>query len=281
MAAIRKKINIIYTIMRKNILLLFVFVTFILNAQETLSKEEIKQKTDSILVEGNLLYQYEKAAWVSTDQALALKDIKKKFGGYLIYQSGDSIKAIILEKSQDSCIYEMTYLKDFSIPCKENLISRGLNDLEKKLQSIKKKLFKEVFTSKYQISCPEGYNLNMELIPYELGYKLYIIAGTSKSEVIPFGNDYIFFADKNGEITSWRKFHSRLISMMTKYNGETVRSISHSHLRVEPFISATDICTFKLYGSLYGLKQFEVYSPALSTSFTYDIVKNTIESGDK
>lgn len=267
--------------MRKTFLLLFVFTTLILNAQETLSKQEIKQKTDSILVEGNLLYQYEKAAWVSTDQALALKDIKKKFGGYLIYQSGDSIKAIIQEKGQDNCIYEMTYLKDFSIPNKENLVSRELNELEKKLQSIKMKLLEDIFTSKYQISCPEGYNLNIELIPYESGYKLYIIAGTSKSDVIPFGNDYIFFADKNGEITSWRKFHSRLISTMTKYNGETVRGVTHSHLRTEPFISATDICTFKLYGSLSGLKQFEVYSPALSLYFTYDIDKNTIESGEK
>ena len=263
--------------MRKTILLLFVFTTVLLNAQVSLTKEEIKRKTDSILVEGNLLYQFEKAAWVSTDQALALKDIKKKFGGYLIYQSEDSIKAVILEKGQNNCIYEMTYFKDFSMPTKENLISRELTDSEKKLLSIKTKLINSIFTPTYQISCPEGYNLNVELIPYELGYKLYILAGTSKSNVIPFGNDYIFFADKKGEITSWRKFHSRLISMMTKYNGETVRGITHSHLRTEPFISATDICTFKLYGSLYGLKEFKVLSTALSKYFTYDLNKNTIE----
>jgi len=267
--------------MRKTVLILFVFVTILLNAQVTFSKEEIKQKTDSILVEGNLLYQYEKVAWVSNDQALALKDIKKKFGGYLIYQSGDSVKAIILEKDKDVCMYEMTYYKNFSIPVKEELISRELTDGEKKLQSIKKKLIEDIFTQKYQITCPEGYSLNIELIPYVSGYKLYIIAGTSKSDVIPFGNDYIFFADKNGEITSWRKFHSRLISAMTKFNGETVTGITHSHLRAEPFISATDICTFKLYGNMYGLKQFKVYSPELSLYFTYNSDKDTIESGDE
>lgn len=267
--------------MRKIVLLLFVFVAVLLNAQETFSQEEIKQKTDSILAEGNLLYQYEKVAWVSTDQALALKDIKQKFGGYLIYQSGDSIKAIILEKGQDNCIYEMTYFKDLSIPSKENLVTRKLNDAEKKLQAIKTKLVNDIFTPKYQITCPEGYSLNVELIPYASGYKLYIIPGTSKSGVIPFGNDYIFFADKNGEITSWRKFHSRLIPTMTKYNGETVKGVFHSHLRTEPFISATDICTFKLYAVFSGLKQFQVYSPTLSLSFTYDMDKNTIVSEDK
>jgi len=125
-----------YKQMKHTILLLFAFTTFMLNAQVTLSKDEIKQKTDSILVEGDLLYQYEKAAWVSTDQSLALKDIKKKFGGYFIYKSGDSIKAIILEKGHDKCIYEMTYINDFSIPNKENLVSRELNELEKKLLSL-------------------------------------------------------------------------------------------------------------------------------------------------
>lgn len=263
--------------MKKTILLLFALTTFMLNAQVSLTKEEIKQKTDSILVEGNLLYQYEKAAWVSTDIAMAIKEIKDKFGGYLIYQSGDSIKAIILDKGQNNCIYEMTYLKDLHIPFREQPITRELNNLERNLQSTKKKLMDEILTSKYQIGSPEGFSLNFELIPYDLGYKLYIIAGTSKSDVIPFGNDYVFCADKNGEITSWRKLHSRLIPTMTKYNGETVRGIVHSHLRTEPFISATDICTFKLYGSLYGLKEFKVLSTALSNYFIYNLDKNTIE----
>ena len=68
---------------------------------------------------------------------------------------------------------------------------------------------------------------------------------------------------------------------MTKFNGETVTGITHSHLRAEPFISATDICTFKLYGNMYGLKQFKVYSPELSLYFTYNTDKNTIETGEE
>ena len=122
--------------------------------------------------------------------------------------------------------------------------------------------------------------MNIELIPYELGYKLYIIAGTSKSDMIPFGNDYIFFADKNGEITSWRKFHSRLIPTMTKYEGKTVIGIIHSHLVNEPFMTATDICTFRLYGTISGVKKFEVLSTALSKVFTYDLESGTIKFKD-
>jgi len=266
--------------MRKITILFFVFVTTVLWGQEKISNEEIKQKTDSIITEGNLLYQFEKVAWVSTDQALSLKDIKQQYGGYLIYQSGDSVKAIILDKGRENCIYEMTYIRDFTIPSNEVLISRSLTDKENELLSVKNKIMESISTPAYPVTCQDGYNLNFELIPYEQGYKLYILTGTAKKDVIPLGNDYIFFADKNGEITSWRKFHSRLISTMTNYNGEKVTEITHSHLRTEPYISATDICTFKLYGSYYGLKQFKVLSTALSKYFTYDSDKNTIESKD-
>lgn len=267
--------------MKKIVLFLFISIPFLAYGQVNLSKEEIKQKTDSILAEGNLLYRYERVAWVSNDHALEISLIRKKFGGYLVYQSGDSIKAIILEKGQNNCIYEMTYFQNYSVPMREVFATRKLNDLEEKLQSIKIKITNQVFTPAYKVTCAEGYNLNIDLIPVESGYKLYILTGTSKPEVIPMGNDYVFFTDKNGEITSWRKFHSRLIPAMTKIDGEKVRGLTHSHLRTEPFISATDICTFKLYGGMYGLKQFKVLSTALSKYFTYDSEKNTIETEDE
>lgn len=266
--------------MKKVIILFFVFTAVLLQGQVKLLKEEIKQKTDSILAEGNLLYRYEKAAWVSTDLAMSLKEVKDNFGGYLIYKSGDSIKAIILGKEHNTCIYEMTFLRDLKNPVLELLVPRKLTETEEKLQSIKLKIVKQVFTPDYKVTCAEGYNLVIELIPCETGYKFYILTGTTKKDVIPMGNDYIFFADQNGDVTSWRKFHSVLIPAYAKIQGQKVREITHSHLRAEPFISATDICTFKLYGDYYGLKEFKVLSTALSKYFTYNSDKNTIESED-
>jgi hypothetical protein len=250
------------------------------SGQLKLSKEEIKQKNDSILAEGDLLYRYEKAAWVSTDLAMSLKDIKENFGGYLIYRSVDSIKAIILGKDHATCIYEMTFFGDPTNPFRESFENRKLNDTEEELQSIKTKMVKESLQPAYQVVCAEGYSLVIELIPYESGYKLYVLTGTSKRDIIPMGNDYVFFAGTDGEITSWRKFHSELIPAKTKIQDQKVLSIIHTHLVSEPFISATDICTFRLYAGFYGLKQFKVLSTALSKCFTYDSVKNSIETED-
>ncbi|MDD4968008.1 MAG: hypothetical protein PHT07_01115 [Paludibacter sp.] len=267
--------------MKRIIFLFFVFTTVLLSGKEKYSKAEIRQKTDSILAEGNLLYRYEKAAWVSTDLAMSMKEVKDNFGGYLIYKSEDSIKAIILGKDHSTCIYEMTFFKDGTNPYKELLVNRKLSVLEEELQVIKVKIMNEALTPAYAVNWPEGYSLAMEMIPCETGYKLYMLIGTSKKDVIPMGNDYIFFADKKGAITSWRKFHSMVIPAMATYKGEKVVGVVHSHLMAEPFITATDICNFKLYGyDYYGLKDFKVVSSALSKLFTYDAIKNTIETID-
>ena len=264
--------------MRIQVILIFLFGLSILGkAQNELTEQQIKAKTDSILIEGNLLFQYEKAAWISIDLAMEQKNIKKKFGGYIVYQKIDTIKTIILNKD-NQCVYELSFINDFSSPTKEVLSLRELNENESKLLTIKNKILNQIVEKKYEVSCPDGFSLNMELIPFASGYKLYILTGTSQSQIIPFGNDYLFLTDPNGEILSMRKFHSRLISTMTKGpNGEQVTESIHSHLRTEPFISATDICTFKLYGSLYGQNEFKVYSPGLSTYFTYSLIDNNIK----
>ena len=267
--------------MRKSLLLLFcVLAATTIFGKVKLSKEEIVLKNDSILAEGNLLYRYEKAAWVSTDLAMSLKEVKESFGGYLIYQSGDSIKAIILGKDSGTCIYEITYLHDATTPFMERLLNRKLSDKEEELQALKLKIVKEALTPKYKVTCAEGYSLVIELIPCTKGYKLYILTGTSKQGIIPMGNDYIFITDDNGDITSWRKFHSVLIPTKTKIEGEKIIEAIHSHLMAEPFITASDICTFKLYGDYYGLKRFKVVSTALSKCFTFDADKNTILTED-
>ena len=98
----------------------------------------------------------------------------------------------------------------------------------------------------------------------------------SKGRAIPFGNDYLFIANKEGEIQSWKKFHSRLIPVEATEQMPMIAFPVHSHLKYEPFISATDICTFRLYYNKTGSTKFAVYSTALSMYFIYELATNTI-----
>lgn len=235
-----------------------------------------RQCTDSILKEADILYRYESAAWVATDMALQHEKIKNDFGGYLVYSSGDTVKVSVRSKNSGRRIYSLSFTTNVRKPVLEEFTDRDLTSNELNLWTIKQKITSNATSGNYGVSCPEGYNLNLQLLPSSTNYKLYIFTGTSQSNVIPFGNDYLFLADAKGNILTSHKFHSRLISLATRYNDNPVVSLVHSHLRTEPYISATDICTFRLYAPIYGLKTFSVLSTALGMYFEYNIDTNAI-----
>jgi len=250
-------------------------------AQTDLTEAQIKAKCDSILEEANLLYSYEKAAWIATDLAGENKKVIKKMSGYFVRQSNDTLYALMMNK-KDECIAEFAFTDDSSDPAKSVFRTRKLTAQEQKLWSVRNGAIDQILKKPYPVESPPGYSLNVILIPDASGYKLYLLTGTSKSNVIPFGNDYLFWLDPEGKIESMHKFHSRLIPAETRGpDGEQVIKMMHSHLKTEPFITATDICTFKLYARLYGLNEFSVYSPALSKYFTYKLDQDIVEVSDK
>ena len=264
--------------MKKLSLLVFVslFSSIMLAQTIKVSENELKMQLDSVLAEGNLLYKYEKAAWISTDLAQENKTVKKDYGGFFVYEEQGEIRAIILGKNFQNCIAEYSFENNFSKPKLIKTESRELSNKEKDLLEVRDRIVENLSNKEYGVVISEGYSPNLILLPFAGKYKLYIIMGTSQVDVIPFGNDYLFIADKNGKIESWQKFHSRIIPGYTKMNGSKVTSLAHSHLRTTPLMTATDICTFMLYAPLYEIDTFSVYSPALGKYMTYSLKDNKI-----
>lgn len=260
----------------RRITILFFLVTLFLN---TFSQDEnLQVKFDSIIAEADLMYKYEKAVWNSTDLLMADKMLKKKFGGYVVRHSVDSIFVTYLDKNQKESIAQFTYIStNLNKPCHIRMESSPLSVTEKELLDIKVKMLDQLSESKYNITIPQGFNPNFVLIKEDTIFKLYLIMGTSESGVIPFGNDYLFKANSKGEITFWEKFHSRMIPVMAEMEGQKVTESSHSHLRTTPYITATDICTFRLYAQYTELEKFSVYSPAIGKTMTYILKTNKIE----
>lgn len=246
--------------------------------QERPEDSVLRQNTDSVLKEADMLYRFESAAWIATDRAVMNEHIKNDFGGYLVYSTGDTIKTIVRSKTTGRRIFSVYFTANMQKPVLEEFTDRDLTPGELLLWTMKQKIMSDATSGNYGVTCPSGYNLNLQLLPFADGYRLYILTGTSQTNLIPFGNDYVFQTDKKGDIVSYRKFHSRIISSPTLYDGKPVSGLIHSHLRTEPYISATDICTFRLYAPAYGLKTFSVYSPALGLYFEYHIDNNTIST---
>ncbi len=259
-------------------IILFTVILSPAKAQE----EPVKAILDSILNEAGLMYAYEKAVWHSTDLLMTDRKIKEVYGGYVVRHSADSVFVSYVSKNKVDCIaYYVFTMADLVNPCIVSKDVKPLQETEKGLFDIKQKMISQMLDSKYNISIPDGFSPNFVFFKEDSIFKLYMIMGTSESGVIPFGNDYVFWGDAEGNITDWKKFHSRMVPAYSKGpHDEQVRSVIHSHLKTTPYITATDICTFRLYGELCGLDEFSVYCTATGKYYKYLLKTNTIEVND-
>jgi len=265
----------------KRITILFFLGTIFLNAFS--QDDNLQFKLDSIIKEADLLYSYEKAVWNATDILMNDSKLKKNYGGYVVSHSNDTIFATFIDKSQKQKIAKYFFKKsNLSLPFNSEIGLSPLTNSEQELLDIKIKIINQLSDKKYEVGIPQSFNPNFVLIKEKEVFKLYILMGTYESGIVPFGNDYLFWADSKGNITDWKKFHSRMIPAQSKGpNGEKVVSAIHSHLKTTPYITATDICTFRLYGELCEMDEFSVYSPALGKYFKYILKENKIEIEEK
>lgn len=259
------------------LLLLLLFSTLSLS-----QKIDHQTKLDSILKEANLLYNYEKAVWNASDLLNDNKKLRKKNGGFVVFHNSDTINVSFFSKDQEDIIARYHFLNtDMEKPISAELEKSEAKENELHLLRTKGLIVEQLADEKYELSFPKNYNPNLVLIQDEMGFKLYILMGTSKEGLIPFGNDYIFWGNKKGEIFKWQKMHSRLIPARSEIPGVgTTISASHSHRRSTPYITATDICTFRLYAGYTELESFSVYSPALKVSMVYELRSNSIKIED-
>lgn len=89
-----------------------------------------------------------------------------------------------------------------------------------------------------------------------------------------YGNDFVFFGDETGQLRTWKKFHPSFNLVST--TAANARENRHIHSSGEPFITATNICVFKLYGTAHGQKSFFVRSPGAGKVFEYNMAENRI-----
>ncbi len=239
-------------------------------AQKNYTDDQLKIITDSILKEGELLYKLEKSAWWMTDFAKEEKKIANSNGGYFSYASNDTIKCIIYNKKRTKVIAEAGFIDAFSKPEYVNTESRDATEFERKSFDIRSKIIDSLVNPIYELEVRKNFSYNAILIPQDNGYRFYLILGSNVGRVIPFGGDYLFNSDNNGVITSFCKIHPKLIATSTRgVNGEFQDTISHSHGAEIPFITATDICTFLLYGKMYNISALSIYSSVLNLTFKY------------
>lgn len=262
--------------MRQSIILVLLVLTFN-NAFS--QNERIQFILDSIVKEADLMYRYERVAWVSTDLILANNIDRDNYGGYIVFHSGDSVYITHVNRNRNKSIARFAYAsKDLKDPVTVSFTQTALSQTEKTLQDIKITLLDQLNDDKYGIPFTNEFRPNNILIKDGKIFRFYIIMGTPLSGVIPFGNDYLFIADSTGKIISWKKLHSTMIPIETQTaQSQKVFASVHSHLPTTPYIPATDICTFRLYAPGCGMKTFTVFCTATKQYYQYNMDENKIE----
>ena len=236
-------------------------------------EERLMQINDSIVYEGEALYTADIMSWWLTDYFFSRQHDAKEIGGSLVHAMNDSIcSALFVNKEMDKCIFEFrmnlasgeVYVIDSVRPITEKE-SDKLADRQAKIEKVL-----EQYADSMRWLSPEEGSFNWDLLYINDQARLYVLQGVTKQGIIPFGNDYSFDFNENNEITKFRRHHKTFLPLaLTMDDGTEVAEIVHTHLRDNPYITATDICNFLLYGIPAGIKSFSVLSTYYKCYFKF------------
>lgn len=261
-------------------LLLGLFLIPTANAQESEplpDAEVLKAANDSILAEAYLLYLFEKSAWVLEDVLAASKPATmNEMGGWFPVgdeENEDVIKGVFFNHEKTKALFEASF--NFKTGSASGMdVVRDLSPEENEIINVREKVLRAVRTLDPEDlpSCPEGCTFNTEVMRIDEDlYRVYYMLGTAQHGVIPFGCDFSYDCDSEGNIKEFRRYHRTYIPTQLKMDdGSPVLYAVHSHLRFCPLMAPTDIALFLLYGHEAGMSGFKVLSTAYHCVFSFD-----------
>lgn len=246
-----------------------------------MSDAEIRAANDSILSEAYRLYLAEKVSWTMEDIFFEKCPRKQDFHGWFQYPDSTVYSNHgIFYNAQNEVIYEISWnMETGNIQVSDTL--RAMSESELSYNKIRLKCLNAVSTLEGVGAPPSGTNYSYEAILLDENLiRVYVFLGTTQHGVIPFGSDFSYDCDFDGNVLAFRKYHNASILAPTKVDGNPVLRMYHSHVDFCPLIAPTDIALFLLYGyELGGLDRFSVYSPSLNLVFTFNTNDYSISYG--
>lgn len=241
------------------------------------SPEKLQAILDSICIEGYNLYLAERANWMASDTAMIRLGIDN-VGGSARWQTSDNVWHItFIDTTQQYCLLEAELdPKSEKLTCKYE--PRPISQAEKDIVKLHERMFQNAvmkYGDSLQIANPEFGNPNFDFVRIDdQTIRMYMLQGTNKQNIIPFGLDYSFDFDYNGNIKAFSRYHQSLIPIQTVSDeGAKATTAIHSHLKNNPYITPTDICNFLLY-RIPEMQQMYIYSTALDGYIIYDANSN-------
>lgn len=218
--------------------------------------------------EANILYRSEMASWYGTDIFVEkLADKKEMTGGYFSYTDQNKVVCIFYSKDENPKVIATVTFDGDVYSTKTGKISseqRSFSDLEAEYYVIRKKAL-ELTNNDTIFKTYKNTNLNLIPIITNKKKRVFILTGASVSNLVVLGNDYLIEFNEKNEILKYRTLHKNILQFnyyKPQSNTDEQEAISmHSHVQeTGDFISATDICTLRLYAKFANWKQHYVIS---------------------
>lgn len=263
------------------------FLLFLVSLQvfgQKIDTRTFQQISDSIMAEADELYLYEMGMIRAIDSIDKNRDLRKKAGEIIRYKQGDSLVVIaenIEKKGVVAAQFKLRHADDY---LSFNDTPRAMTDFEKGLMAMKHVVIKDV-QSNYEITpLEDGEYQNIIFIPFkekiqgnerEL-YKLYVLTENKNRSYIPFGKDYLFYADEGGKVFYHLSFNPY---MPVGVSNEIIekKKVEISYPKREPYLLPTDMMLFRKYGLPFQLNTLRVKSTQYDIYFNYDAERNTID----
>lgn len=222
---------------------------FILVQNATAQKNALRKIADSINAEGETLYRSEWASGHSTQIfASGFGEKKCLSGGYFSYETKKEMTTIFFSKANDPLVLATVKFGHSLDSSKYSLdtTTRKFNEIEKDLYAIRLKAAQAV-SNDTLFKFYQNTSLNLVPIIKNGAKKVYVITAQTVPDEVLLGNDYLINFDKDNDIIKKTKLHNNLIPLGTG-GKDAIKASSHQHLgETSPFITATDICAFKLW----------------------------------
>jgi hypothetical protein len=221
--------------------------------------KKLEKQAAAIEEEADKIYQSEMASWYGSDLFdEKFKDKNDIKGGYVSYSEGDVSKCIFISKGEKPKAIA-TFSFDPTYNVKTAVIDgseRALTALESDLVDLRLKastiIQNDTIFKFYK-------NISFNVVPIINGKekKVYVLSGPKVGGVVVFGNDYLITFDKNNNLVSTKRLHKNINP--TEYKNSV--SAVHTHLKeTGDFITATDICTLRLYEKYTQWESYMVMS---------------------
>lgn len=215
-----------------------------------------------IAVEGANLYSSEMASWYGTDLALEkYPNLKDELGGYFSYTKGDSAICVFYSREEHpGVICAVSFDASYRLDKAKVVADRRAFTPEEAILYGMRAVAQQAIRTDTLFKHYKNTSLNIIPLVRNNVRKVYVLTGPSVSGVVIFGNDYLLTFDQQNKLTGTKKLHKDI--MVLKYSKpEDSVTTMHTHLpETGAFITATDICTLRLYEKFAGWKEHLVVS---------------------